>query len=95
MKTQELRQIIREEIRKILIKEINLTPEQNEEFKSRVKYLAKTEDDEYAFDEAGNILARIITNNKAEFIEDVEDFGYNAEEVEEYAQDLASSFLSL
>ena len=76
-------------------KAINLTPEQKEEFESRVKYLAKTEDAEYALDEAGNILARVITYDEAEFIEDVEDFGYNAEEVEEYAQVSATSFLYL
>jgi len=74
---------------------INLTPEQKEEFESRVKYLAKTEDAEYALDEAGNILARVITNNEAEFIEDVEDFGYDAEEVEKYAQVSATTFLYL
>jgi len=76
-------------------KAINLTPEQSEEFESRVKYLAKTEDSEYALEEAGNILARVITNDEVEFIEDVEDFGYNAEEVEEYAQVSATSFLYL
>jgi len=76
-----------------MTKAINLTPEQKEEFESRVKYLAKTEDAEYALDEAGNILARVITNNEAEFIEDVEDFGYDAEEVEEYAQVSATTFL--
>jgi hypothetical protein len=74
---------------------INLTPEQKEAFESRVKYLAKIEDDEYALDEAGNILARVITYDEAEFIEDVEDFGYNAEEVEEYAQVSATAFLDL
>jgi hypothetical protein len=39
-------------------------------------------------EEVGNVLANILTNGKAEFIEDVEDFGYDAEEVENYAQDL-------
>ena len=48
------------------------------------------EDFEYALGEAGTVLANILTNGKAEFIEDVEDFGYDADEVEQYAMDLAS-----
>jgi hypothetical protein len=69
-------------------KPISLTPMQKKEFKSAIRDLSKMEDFEYAVEEAGNVLANILTNGKAEFIEDVEDFGYDAEEVENYAQDL-------
>jgi len=71
-------------------KPISLTPEQKKEFKSAIRDLKKIEDLEYALGEAGNVLANILTNGKAEFIEDVEDFGYDADEVEQYAIDLAS-----
>jgi len=70
-------------------KPISLTPEQKKEFKSAIRDLKKIEDLEYALGEAGNVLANILTNGKAEFIEDVEDFGYDADEVEQYAIDLA------
>ena len=70
-------------------KSISLTPEQKKEFKSAIRDLKKIEDLEYALGEAGNVLANILTNGKAEFIEDVEDFGYDADEVEQYAIDLA------
>jgi len=72
-------------------KPISLTPMQKEKFKSAIRDLSKTEDFEYAWGEAGNVLANILTNGEAEFIEDVEDFGYDAEEVENYAQDLAGN----
>ena len=70
---------------------ISLTPMQKKEFKSAIRDLSKMEDFEYAMGEAGNVLANILTNGKAEFIEYVEDFGYDAEEVENYAQDLAGN----
>lgn len=70
-------------------KPISLTPEQEKRFKSAIRGLSKMEDFEYALGEAGNVLANILTNGEAEFIEDVENFGYNAEEVEQYAMDLA------
>jgi hypothetical protein len=72
-------------------KSIILTPLQKKEFLSAVRDLKRVEDLEYALGEAGNILANIITNGEAEYIEDVEDFGYDADEVENYAQELASS----
>ena len=68
--------------------EISLTPQQKEEFLGRIKNIAAAEDFEYAFDEAGNVLANIITNGEAEYIEDVDDLGYNSFEVESYAQSL-------
>jgi hypothetical protein len=71
-------------------KPISLTPIQKKEFKSSIRDLTKNEDFEYALGEAGTVLANIITNGKTEFIEDVEDFGYDADEVEQYAIDLAS-----
>jgi len=71
-------------------KPIFLTPIQKKSFKSAIMDLSKMEDFEYALGEAGTVLANILTNGKAEFIEDVEDFGYDADEVEQYAMDLAS-----
>ena len=71
-------------------KPIFLTPIQKKEFKSAIRDLSKMEDFEYALGEAGTVLANILTNGKAEFIEDVEGFGYDADEVEQYAMDLAS-----
>jgi hypothetical protein len=73
---------------------INLTPQQKKEFKSAIRDLSKMEDFEYAVGEAGNVLANILTNGKAEYIEYVEDFGYDAEEVENYAQDLVGNNLT-
>jgi len=72
-------------------KPIFLTPIQKKEFKSAIRDLSKMEDFEYALGEAGTVLANILTNGKAEFIEDVEDFGYDADEVEQYAIDLAGN----
>jgi hypothetical protein len=71
-------------------KSITLTPLQKKEFLSAIRDLKRAEDLEYALGEAGNILANIITNGEAEYIEDVEDFGYDVDEVENYAQELAS-----
>jgi hypothetical protein len=68
---------------------INLTPIQKKEFFNAIKDLKAQEDLEYALGEAGNVLTNILTNGKAEYIEDVEDFGYDADEVEQYAIDLA------
>ena len=70
-------------------KPISLTPIQKKEFKSAIRDLKKIEDLEYALGEAGNVLANILTNGEAEYIEDVENFGYDADEVEQYAMDLA------
>lgn len=70
-------------------KKINLTPVQKKEFFNAIKDLSAQEDFEYALGEAGNVLANILTNGEAEYIEDVEDFGYDADEVEQYAMNLA------
>ena len=67
---------------------INITPQQKRDFINQIKDFIKDEDFDTAMSNAGSILARILTNDEAEFIEDVEDFGYDAYEVEEYAQDL-------
>ncbi len=102
MKKSELRQIIREEILRmkklagIITENVSndksekniLTPKQKKRFLDQINDLIEEEGEEYAFDEAGNVLARILTNNKAEFLEDVENFGYNPNEVEDYAQNL-------
>jgi len=70
------------------VESINITPQQKRDFINQIKYFIKDEDFNTAMQNAGSILARILTNDEAEFIEDVEDFGYNSDEVEEYAQDL-------
>jgi hypothetical protein len=59
-----------------------------------MKSFIKDEDFDTAMQDAGNILARVLTNDEAEFIEDVEDFGYNSNEVEDYAQDLVGNLNS-
>jgi|FLOH01.1.fsa_nt_gi hypothetical protein len=73
------------------VESINITPQQKRDFINQIKYFIKDEDFNTAMQNAGSILARILTNNEAEFIEDVEDFGYNSDEVEEYAQDLVGN----
>ena len=70
---------------------LNLTPQQKQEFLDRIKDLIDSEGLDYTMGEAGNILARVLTQDKAEFIEDVEDFGYDAEEVENYDQNLVGN----
>ncbi len=72
---------------------IQLSPEQIEDFKERMLDISNDEDREYAIGEAGNVLARILTDGEAEFIEDVEEFDYDPDEVEEFAQNLASEIL--
>jgi hypothetical protein len=72
---------------------IQLSPEQKEDFKERMIDISNDEDREYAIGEAGNVLARILTDGEAEFIEDVEEFDYDPDEVEEFAQNLASEIL--
>jgi hypothetical protein len=107
MKKSELRQLIKEEISKVLNKgriknqymmegqeAIKITPLQKKEFLDRIKGYAEDEGEDSAFDNAGNILARVLTDDEVEWIEDIEDFGYNAEEVENYAQDLVSDLLA-
>jgi hypothetical protein len=93
MKITQLRQLIREEIKSVMKEQeaIKITPEQKAAFLDRIKGYAEDEGADSAFFEAGNILARVLTDDEAEFIEDVEDFGYNAQEVEDYAQDLVGS----
>jgi len=75
-------------------KPIFLTPIQKKDFINRMKSFIKDEDFDTAMQDAGNILARVLTNDEAEFIEDVEDFGYNSNEVEDYAQDLVGNLNS-
>ena len=72
---------------------IQLSPEQKEDFEERMLDISNDEDREYAMGEAGNVLARILTDGEAEFIEDVEEFDYDPDEVEEFAQNLASEIL--
>lgn len=63
-------------------------PNQKKEFLKRIQQLTKMSTSNYAFEEAGNILARVLTDDEAESIEDVEEFGYNPDEVEQLAQKL-------
>ena len=76
---------------KLLKENLNITPEQKQEFISRIKDILEDEDRDTAMEESGNILARVLTDDKAEFIEDVEDFGYNVMEVEDYAENLVGN----
>jgi hypothetical protein len=72
---------------------IQLSPKQKEDFKDAMISLSNSEDTEYAVGEAGNVLAHILTDGEAEFIEDVEDFGYDPNKVEEFAQNLSIEIL--
>lgn len=65
-------------------KSLSITPAQKKEFLDRIKNI----DSVNLEMDAANILARILTNDKAEFIEDVEDFGFDPEAVEDLAQKL-------
>jgi hypothetical protein len=65
-----------------------ITDQQKTDFIERIKSLIEEEDFDYAFDEAGNILARVLTDDEAEWIEDVEEFGYDPDKVEQLAQEL-------
>jgi len=67
-----------------------ITDQQKTEFNERIKFLIDEVDFDYAFEEAGNILARVLTDDEIEWIEDVEEFGYNSDEVEQLAQELTS-----
>ena len=70
---------------------LSLTSQQKQEFIERINYLINSEGKDYAMEEAGNILSRVLTQDKIEFIEDIEDFGYNPNEVEDYAQSLVGN----
>ena len=72
----------------------NITSQQKRDFINQMKSFIKDEDFDTAMEEAGNILARVLTNDEAEFIEDVEDFGYDPDQVEKYAQDLVGNLNS-
>lgn len=65
-----------------------ITDQQKTDFIERIKSLIEEEDFDTAFDEAGNILARVLTDDEVEWIEDVEEFGYDPDEVEQLAQEL-------
>jgi hypothetical protein len=68
-----------------------ITPKQKKEFLDRINFLIEDEGFEYAFNEAGNILARVLTDDEAEWIEDIEEFGYNPETIENLAQELINT----
>jgi hypothetical protein len=53
------------------------------------------EDFDTAMQEAGNILASMLTNGEAEFIEDVSNFGYDPDQVEKYAQDITGNLYQI
>jgi len=68
-------------------KSLSITPAQKKEFLDRIKNI----DSVNLEMDAANILARVLTNDEAEFIEDVEDFGFDPEAVEDLAQELVST----
>ena len=68
-------------------KSLSITPVQKKEFLDRIKNI----DSVNLEMDAANILARVLTNDEAEFIEDVEDFGFDPEAVEDLAQELVST----
>jgi hypothetical protein len=73
-------------------KSLNLTDQQKQDFIEDIKYVADMEDEEYAMGEAGNILSRVLSddNDEIEFLEDIEKMGYDVDEVETLAIELAS-----
>jgi hypothetical protein len=73
-----------------------LTPEQQNEFKQRIQQLYDmTEDIEYVVENAGNILARVMTNDEAEWVEDINDYGYDydIDEFDQIAAQLTTTVL--
>ena len=71
-------------------KSLSLTPQQEQEFMERIQYLANMEGEDIAMDAAGDILARELSNDEIEWLEDIEEMGYDADEVETTAINLAS-----
>ena len=65
-------------------KSLSITPAQKKEFLDRIKNI----DSVNLEMDAANILAGVLTNDEAEFIEDVEDFGFDPDAVEDLAQKL-------
>jgi hypothetical protein len=65
-------------------KSLSITPAQKTEFLNRMKNINSVD----KTSDAGNILARVLTNDEAEFIEDVENFGFDPDAVEDLAQRL-------
>jgi len=73
-----------------------LTSEQQNEFKQRIQQLYDmTEDIEYVVENAGNILARVMTNDEAEWVEDINDYGYDydIDEFDQIAAQLTTTVL--
>ena len=71
-------------------KSLSLTPQQEQEFMERIQYLANMEGKDIAMNAAGDILARELSNDEIEWLEDIEEMGYDADEVETTAINLAS-----
>jgi chemotaxis protein CheY-P-specific phosphatase CheC len=71
-------------------KSLSLTPQQEQEFMERIQYLANMEGEDEAMNAAGDILARELSNDEIEWLEDIEEMGYDADEVETTAINLAS-----
>jgi hypothetical protein len=74
-------------------KSLSLTPQQEQEFMERIQYLANMEGKDIAMNAAGDILARELSNDEIEWLEDIEEMGYDADEVETTAINLASRAL--
>jgi len=71
-------------------KSLSLTPQQEREFMERIQSFADMEGEDEAIDEAGNILARELSKDEIEYLEDIEEMGYDVDEVETTAINLAS-----
>jgi hypothetical protein len=71
-------------------KSLSLTPQQEQEFMERIQSFADMEGEDEAMDEAGNILARELSKDEIEYLEDIEEMGYDVDEVETTAINLAS-----
>ena len=76
-------------------KSLSLTPQQEQEFMERIQYLANMEGEDEAMNAAGDILARELSNDEIEWLEDIEEMGYDADEVETTAINLASRALKI
>jgi hypothetical protein len=74
---------------------LNITPQQKRAFTQEIKNFIADEDFDTAMQEAGNILASMLTNGEAEFIEDVSNFGYDPDQVEKYAQDITGNLYQI
>ena len=69
---------------------INVTPEQKQEFIQRITYLANSEGDEVAMDNAVHLLANTLDDE----VEYIEDFEGDQDELERLAMELAGNAIN-